>query len=37
VVAVAAYLDRPIESAAAKPEVKSATKPLVRSDPGFDP
>jgi sortase A len=37
VVAVAAYLDRPIESAAAKPEVKSATKPLVRSDPGVDP
>jgi sortase A len=37
VVAVAAYLDRSIESAAAKPEVKSATEPLVRSDPGFDP
>ena len=27
VVAVAAFLDRPIESAAAKPEVKSATEP----------
>jgi sortase A len=37
VVAVAAYLDRSIESAAAKPEVKSATEPLVRSDPGVDP
>jgi sortase A len=37
VVAVAAYLDRPIESAAAKSEVKSATEPLVRSDPGVDP
>src|SRR5215203_467355 len=37
VVAVAAYLDRSIESAAAKPEVKSATKPLARSDPGVDP
>src|ERR671910_117265 len=37
VVAVAAYLDRPMESAAAKPEVKSATAPLVRSDPGVDP
>jgi sortase A len=37
VVAVAAYLDRPMESAAAKPEVKSATEPLVRSDPGVDP
>jgi sortase A len=37
VVAVAAYLDRSIESAAAKPEMKSATKPLVRSDPGVDP
>src|ERR671914_82909 len=37
VVAVAAYLDRPIESAAAKPEMKSATEPLVRSDPGVDP
>src|SRR5215218_49414 len=37
VVAVAAYLDPSIESAAAKPEAKSATEPLVRSDPGFDP
>jgi len=37
VVAVAASLDRSIESAAAKPEVKSATEPLVRSDPGVDP
>jgi sortase A len=37
VVAVAAYLDRSIESATVKPEVKSATKPLVRSDPGVDP
>ena len=37
VVAVAAFLDRPIESAAAKPEVKSATEPLVRSDPGVEP
>jgi sortase A len=37
VVAVAAFLDRPIESAAAKPEVKSATERLVRSDPGVDP
>jgi sortase A len=37
VVAVAAYLDRSIESAVAKPEVKSATEPLVRSDPGVDP
>jgi sortase A len=37
VVAVAAYLDRSIESAAANPEVKSATEPLVRSDPGVDP
>ena len=37
VVVVAAYLDRPMESAAAKPEVKSATEPLVRSDPGVDP
>src|SRR3712207_674888 len=37
VVAVAAYLDRSIESAAAKPEVKSATERLVRSDPGVDP
>jgi sortase A len=37
VVAVAAYPDRSIESATAKPEVKSATEPLVRSDPGVDP
>jgi sortase A len=37
VVAFAAYLDRPIEPAAAKPEVKSATEPLARSDPGVDP
>jgi sortase A len=37
VVAVAASLDRSIESAAAKPEVKSATEPLIRSDPGVDP
>jgi sortase A len=37
VVAVAAFLDRPIEFAAAKPEVKSATEPLVRSDLGVDP
>jgi sortase A len=37
VVTVAAYLDRSIESATAKPEVKSATEPLVRSDPGVDP
>ena len=37
VVAVAAYLDRSIESAAAKPQMKSATEPLVRSDPGVDP
>ena len=37
VVAVAAYPDRSIESAAAKPEVKSAAEPLVRSDPGVDP
>jgi sortase A len=37
VVAVAAYLDRSIESAVAKPEAKSATEPLVRSDPGVDP
>jgi len=36
VVAVAAYPDRSIESAAAKPEVKYAG-PLVRSDPGVDP
>ena len=38
VVAVAASLERPIEPAAAKSEVKSATEqPLVRSDPGVDP
>jgi sortase A len=37
VVAVAAYLDRSIESAVAKPETKSATEPLVRSDPSVDP
>ena len=37
VVAFAAYLDRPIEPATAKPEVKSATEPLARSDPGVDP
>ena len=37
VVAVAASLDRPMEPAAAKQEVKSTTEPLVRSDPGVDP
>src|SRR5215210_9325319 len=37
VVAVAASLSRPMEVAVAKPEVKSATGPLVRSDPGIDP
>jgi sortase A len=37
VVAVAAYLDRSIGSATARPEEKSAIKPLVRSDPGVDP
>ena len=37
VVAVAASLEEPMEPAAAKPEVKSATEPLVRSDPGVDP
>jgi sortase A len=37
VVAVAAYLDRSIGSATARLEEKSATKPLVRSDPGVDP
>ena len=37
VVAFAAYLDRPIEPATAKPEVKSATEPLARSNPGVDP
>src|SRR5215204_5124759 len=37
VVALAASLDRPMEPAAAKQEVKSTTEPLVRSDPGVDP
>jgi sortase A len=37
VVAVAAALERPIEPAVAKPEVKSTTEPLVRSDPGVNP
>jgi sortase A len=37
VVAVAATLERPIEPAVAKSEVKSTTEPLVRSDPGVDP
>ena len=37
VVAVAAYLDRSIGSATAKPEERFDTKPLVRSDPGVDP
>jgi sortase A len=37
VVAVAATLERPIEPVAAKPEVKSSTESLVRSDPGVDP
>jgi sortase A len=38
VVAVAAFLERPIEPAAAKSEVKSVTEePLVRSDPGVEP
>jgi len=37
VVAFAAHPDRPIEPAAAKPEVKSATEPLARADPGVDP
>ena len=37
VVAFAAYLERPIEPAAAEPEVKSATEPLARSDPGVEP
>jgi sortase A len=37
VVAVAAALERPIEPAVAKSEVKSTTEPLVRSDPGIDP
>jgi sortase A len=37
VVAVAASLDRPLETAAAKQEAKSTAEPLVRSDPGVDP
>ncbi|CAN5666488.1 MAG: sortase [Rubrobacter sp.] len=37
VVAVAASLEGPMEPAAAKQEVKSATEPLVRSDPSVDP
>jgi sortase A len=37
VVAFAASLDRPLESAAAKQEAKSTAEPLVRSDPGVDP
>jgi sortase A len=37
VVAVTAALERPIEPAVAKSEVKSTTEPLVRSDPGVDP
>ena len=37
VVAVAATLERPIEPAVAKSEVKSTTEPLIRSDPGVDP
>src|ERR687889_1804074 len=37
VVAVAAYLDRSIGSATAKPEERFDTTPLVRSDPGVDP
>src|SRR5215218_6141913 len=37
VVAVAAALERPIEPAVAKSEVKSTTEPLVRTDPGIDP
>jgi sortase A len=37
VVAVAAFVDRPIEPATAKTEAKSATEPLVRSDPGVGP
>jgi sortase A len=36
-VIVAASLDRPLETAAAKQEAKSAAEPLVRSDPGVDP
>ncbi len=37
IVAVAASLSRPMEVAVAKPEVKSSTGPLIRSDPGIDP
>ncbi|MEJ7814676.1 MAG: hypothetical protein WKF53_05810, partial [Rubrobacter sp.] len=37
VVVAVATLERPIEPVAAKPEVKSTTEPLVRSDPGVDP
>jgi sortase A len=37
VVAVAAFLNQPLETAAAKREAKSTTEPLVRSDPGIDP
>jgi len=37
VVVVATSLDRPMEPAIAKSEVKSATEPLVRSDPGVEP
>ena len=37
VVVFAASLDRPLETAAAKPEAKSTAEPLVRSDPGVDP
>jgi sortase A len=37
VVAVAAALERPIEPAVAKSEIKSTSEPLIRSDPGVDP
>ena len=37
VVAVASSLDRPMKVAVANTEAKSATEPLVRSDPGVDP
>jgi len=37
VVTVVASLERPMEPAVAKSEAKSATEPLVRSDPGIDP
>jgi sortase A len=37
VVSVAAFLDQPLETAAAKQEAKSTAEPLVRSDPGIDP